>query len=163
LSEFLPGRDLTVQCLFRSGVPLMSKAHEKLSYHILAGVPSGVSSTASLAKIIHEPNVLRVSIEAIRALDRGASGVFFVDLKEDRYGEPRITEINAGRFANVPTIHDAYGGDNMVHMYVRCAFGEPVESVDTRAHEGDYVLRSLDMSPVVLRGAELFDGIQDLR
>jgi hypothetical protein len=163
LSEFLPGRDLTVQCLLRGGVPLMSKTHEKLSYHVLAGVPSGVSSTASLAKIIHEPHALRVSIEAIRALDRDASGVFFVDLKENPYGEPRITEINAGRFANVPTIHDAYGGDNMVHMYVRAAFGEAIETVDARAHEGDYVLRSLDMSPVVLRGAELFDEIRDLR
>jgi hypothetical protein len=142
----------------------MSKTHEKLSYHVVAGVPSGVSSTAALAKIVHDPIALRVSIEAIRALDRDASGVFFVDIKEDLHGEPRITEINAGRFANVPTIHDASGRDNMVHMYVRTAFGEAVETVNVQGEDSDcYVLRSLDMPPVVLRGRQIFENVEDLR
>lgn len=166
LSEYLPGRDLTVQCLFRTGTLIMSKTHERLSYHVLGGVPSGVSSTAALAKMLHEPRALQVSIEAIQVLDRRASGVFFVDLKEDAQGKACITEINVGRFANVPTIHDASGSgpDNMVITYVRAALGEPVEIRDAGGYDEDcYVLRGLDMLPVVLRASELFEGVEDVR
>ena len=87
-----------------------------------------------------------------------------MDLKEDAHGQPRVTEINAGRFANVPTIHDASGADNMVHTYVRVALGEPAETYTGRVDEEDcYVLRSLDMPPVVVRGPQIFENVEDLR
>jgi hypothetical protein len=123
-----------------------------------------VSSTSALAKIVHDAPALQASVDAIRALDRRASGVYFVDLKEDARGQVRITEVNAGRFANVPTIHDASGADNMVHAYLRAALGEPAENRNGRVDEEDcYVLRSLDMPPVVLRGGQIFENVEDLR
>jgi glutathione synthase/RimK-type ligase-like ATP-grasp enzyme len=164
LSEYLPGRDFCFQGLWQQGRLVMAKMHERLSYHVAGGGPSGMSSTAALAKMIYEPRVLNVSKKAILALDAKASGVFFVDLKENPDGEPCITEINAGRFANVPTIHDLAGEDNMAIAYVRAALGEPVRARKIRKpDEACYVLRDLDTLPAVFRAAELFEGIDDAR
>jgi predicted ATP-grasp superfamily ATP-dependent carboligase len=164
LSEFLPGRDLTVQCLFSSGELLAAKMHERQRYHVLNGLPSGVSSTAALAKMLHEQPLLDLAVTAVRCLDAHTSGVYFVDLKEDLHGTPRITEINAGRFANVPTIHDAFAAHNMAAAYVRAALGQPL-AIDTPAADmrDCYVMRGLDMTPTVLRGCDLFRGVRDMR
>jgi glutathione synthase/RimK-type ligase-like ATP-grasp enzyme len=164
LSEFLPGRDLTVQCLFQNGSLIAAKMYERRRYHLLNGVASGVSSTAALAKMLHEPSLLDLAVKAILCLDRRTSGVYFVDLKEDEHGKPRITEINAGRFANVPTIHDAVSTQNIAAAYVRAALGQPAAGYDAVVDTGDcYVMRGLDMPPAVLRGRDLFRNIRDLR
>ena len=47
---------------------------------------SGVSSTPSLAKTVHDQRVVDLCIEAIRAIDDNATGVFAVDLKEKLEG-----------------------------------------------------------------------------
>jgi hypothetical protein len=164
VSEFLPGRDFCVQCLWRDGKLVMSKMHERLSYYVAGGGPSSVSSTAAFAKTVFEPRVIKICAKAIRALDAKASGVFFLDLKENDDGVPCITEINAGRFANVPTIHDQTGRPNMALAYVRLAFGERVETVDARDFaEEYYVLRDLDTVPAVFRAGKVSEGIQDAR
>jgi len=156
LSEYLPGRDFTVQCLLKDGRRIMAKMHQRLEYHVVGGAPSGVSSSAALAKMVLDPAAMAQSTDAILALDPRASGVFFVDLKEDAGGKACITEINAGRFANVPTIHDQVGRDNMAIAYVRLALGEPVEAGEPQEYPDDcYVLRGIDTLPAVAYGREL--------
>jgi glutathione synthase/RimK-type ligase-like ATP-grasp enzyme len=162
LSEYLPGRDFTVQCLFKRGELITAKMYERLAYHVSGTSVSGVSSSASLAKMISDPGLLRLCVSAIRAVDTTASGMFFVDLKEDGHETARITEINAGRFANVPTIHDAVGPGNMALAYVQVALNEmhrfrraPV------AKEAQYVLRGLDTEPGVFSETQLFEHIVD--
>jgi glutathione synthase/RimK-type ligase-like ATP-grasp enzyme len=160
LSEYLPGRDLTVQCLLRHGDLLAAKMYERLSYHVSGGGPSGVSSTAALAKMLYEPPVLEIAIRAIRMLDAKASSVYFVDLKESATGEPCITEINAGRFANVPTIHDLIDADNMAVAYIRAALGETMATRGSVPdYEERYVLRALDSAPAVFDSHALAEGI----
>ncbi len=159
VSEYLPGRDITVQCLFRDGQLLRAKMYERLSYHVSGGAPSGVSSTAALAKMLFEAPLLEIAVKAIRALDAKASSIYFVDLKENGQGHAFITEINAGRFANVPTIHDVIDADNMSVAYVRAAFGEPMSFRQPAPSEDCYVLRALDSPPAVLSAPELAEGI----
>lgn len=157
LSEYLPGRDFTVQCLLKDGGRIMAKMYQRLEYHVVGGGPSGVSSSAALAKMVFDPAVLRQATDAVLALDPRASSVFFVDFKEDASGRACITEINAGRFANVPTIHDLTGRDNMAIAYVRAALGEPVETREPQPYADDcYVLRGIDTVPAIVRGSELF-------
>jgi carbamoylphosphate synthase large subunit len=164
LSEYLPGRDFCVQSLWSKGKLVMTKMHERLSYYVAGGGPSSVSSTAAFAKTVYEPSVIRMSTRAIRALDRKASGVFFLDVKENDEGKPCITEINAGRFANVPTIHDQTGKPNMALAYVRLALGDRVEPANARDFtEEYYVLRDLDTVPAVFQMSEVVTGIRDAR
>ena len=162
LSEFLPGRDFCLQSLWSKGTLVMAKAHERLTYHVTGGSPSGTSSTAGLAKMVFDPRVATVCAKCIRTLDPKASGVFFIDLKENGNGVPCITEINAGRFANVPTIHDSAGNYNMAAAYVRLALGERVASrAVCRFTDECYITRDIDMPPKVFSAVELLQGWED--
>jgi carbamoylphosphate synthase large subunit len=163
LSEYLPGRDFCVQCLWRDGALVLTKMAERLSY-IESGSPSGVSSTPALARTAFEPHVTDVCTTAMRALDPKVSGVFFLDIKESADKRPCITEINAGRFATITNIFDLTGIHNMAVTYVRLALGEAAgfsEAYDFAADH--YLVRSLDTLPVVVGASELFEGIVDAR
>ena len=159
LSEYLPGRDFCVQSLWKNGALILTKMAERITY-LPSGSPSGVSSTPALARTAHEPRVIRVCTDAIRALDSRASGVFFLDIKESADGRPCITEINAGRFATITNIHDLTGKHNMAVTYVRLALGEPVRLRAARDFAEDYFLvRSVDTLPRIVTAHALFGGI----
>jgi carbamoyl-phosphate synthase large subunit len=159
LSEYLPGRDFCVQCLWKNGVLVLSKMAERLVY-VDTGSPSGVSSTPALARTALEPHVVEVCASAIRALDARASGVYFLDIKEAADGAPCITEINAGRFATITNIHDLAGKHNMAATFVRLALDQPVSLREACDFAEDYYLvRSLDTLPAVMHADAFFEGV----
>lgn len=161
LSEYLPGRDFCVQCLWDKGTLVLAKMAERITYFD-TGSPSGVSSMPTLAKTVFEPKVIEVCRSAVRLLDRRASGVFFIDIKESERDEPCITEINAGRFATMTNIHDLVGRHNMAITYVRLALGERIRlRRATDFADGYYLVRSVDTEPAIVPEAALFTGIED--
>ena len=105
LSEYLPGRDIAAQTLWRQGTLVLAKTYERLSY-LGAGTPGGHSSIAALSKTVFDPAIVDTCARAIPAIDPSASGVFVFDFKDDSHGTPRITEINAGRFGMSTNIFD---------------------------------------------------------
>jgi len=160
VSEYLPGRDFSLQCLWKDGVLILAKMSERLSYFGAGNHPSGMSSTPALAKTVFEPRVVDVCTRAIRALDARASGVFCFDLKENRDGVACITEINAGRFAMITPIYDLVGRYNMAGTFVRLALGEPVDLREEYDVTLDYYLvRDLDTPPGIFHADELFESI----
>lgn len=161
LSEYLPGRDYCVQCLWDRGTLVLAKMAERIVY-LDGGSPSGVSSMPALARTAYSRRVIEVCRKAILALDPRASGVFFVDIKESEDGRPCITEVNAGRFATMTNIHDLVGRHNMATMYVRLAMGERVRVRNARDYaDGYYLVRSIDTEPAIVGKDELFRGIVD--
>ena len=161
LSEYLPGRDYCVQCLWDKGELVLAKMAERITY-LDTGSPSGVSSMPALARTVFDPHVINVCKKAIRALHANASGVFFIDIKESDDGEPCITEINAGRFATMTNIHDLAGKHNMAVTFVRLALGERIKIRNASDYaEGYYLIRSVDTLPVLVRKDELFEGISE--
>lgn len=162
LSEYLPGRDYSLQCLWKDGLLVLAKSAERLSYFGGGSTPSGVSSTPALAKRVYEPRVAEVCAAAIRALDARMSGIFCFDIKENAAGVPCVTEINAGRFAMITNIYDLAGTPNMAATFVRLAFGDPVEIPEAYGPTDDYYLvRDLDTEPGIFHADELFDGIEE--
>jgi carbamoyl-phosphate synthase large subunit len=159
LSEYLPGRDFAAQSVWREGRPVLVKTFERLSYDAGTGSPSGISSVAALAKAVREPEVARVSLEAIRALDPGATGIFGVDLRMNRRGVPCVTEINAGRFSLSTNIYDLVGRHNMASTFVRTALGEPVaiDEVYDAVDEDVYLVRDADTLPTIVSAERLFE------
>jgi carbamoyl-phosphate synthase large subunit len=163
LSEYLPGRDFAAQGLWRDGAVVLIKLCERLSYFGGGSQPSGVSSTPALARMTAEPGVVAVCLDAVRAVDPHASGVFSIDLKEDATGRPCVTEINAGRFCMITPFFDTTGRHNMAATYVRLARGETVtipEPYDVA--EDWYMVRDLDTLPGIFHGEDLFAGIEDV-
>ena len=163
VSEYLPGRDFLCQSLWKDGALLLANTFERLSYFGGESNPSGVSSLSSLAKTVIDARVLETSRAAVRSLGPKISGVFSVDLKENRRGVPCVTEINAGRFFIGMTAFDHVGKHNLPLTFVRVALGEPVDLRDEYDTVDDYYLvRDLDTLPGVFHADALFDGIQTL-
>lgn len=164
LSEYLPGRAFSCQCLWKDGTLILAKTFEHVSYFHGDARPSGGSSVTALAKTVCEPRLVEVSAQAIRALDPRASGAFDVDLKDDARGAARITEINAGRFLSGTGLFDLTGRHNMALTYVRLALGEPVQIEPVYdVAEDYYMVRDLDTLPGIFHADEVFDGIEDAR
>jgi carbamoyl-phosphate synthase large subunit len=164
LSEYLPGRDFGCQSLWHEGRLLLVKTFERLSYITTGGNPSGVSSAAALAKSVVEPRVADVCAAAVRVLDRRASGLFSIDLKENAAGTPCVTEVNAGRPLAGTNLLDLTGKHNMATAYVRIALGEPWElHGEQDGADAWYLVRDLDTPPDLFQAEELFEGIVDAR
>ena len=164
ISEYLPGRDYSLQCLWNEGKLVLSKMSERLAYFNPGNSPSGMSSTPALAKTVLEPQVADVCSSAIAAVDPRASGIFCFDLKERADGTPCVTEINAGRFAMITNIYDMVGRHNMAVTYVRIAMGETVKIRNVHDFAADhYLVRDMDTLPDIYEANELFEGITDAR
>jgi carbamoyl-phosphate synthase large subunit len=162
ISEYLPGRDFCIQCIWNKGALVLAKMAERITY-LDTGNPSGVSSMPALAKTAFEPTVIKVCEKAVRALDMKASGIYFIDVKENESGEPCVTEINAGRFAAMTNIHDLTGKYNMAVTYVRLGLGQKVRiPTVTDYAEGHYLVRSIDTLPDIVYKDELFKGIRQI-
>lgn len=163
LSEYLPGRDFACQSLWSAGRLILIKTCERLSYFIPASLPSAVSSVARLTKTVFVPEVVEVCTKAILALDKKATGVFGVDLKENARSVPCITEINAGRLSSGTNVLDLTGKHNMAATFVRLALDEPVEiRKEYDVAEDYYMLRDLDLPPGIFHAEELFSGIEEV-
>jgi carbamoyl-phosphate synthase large subunit len=125
ISEFLPGKEYAFQSLWENGKLITSAARQRIEYLFQNRMPSGQSSTPTVAKSVHNLMVNAVATKAVIALDKNATGIFCVDLKEDKQGIPNVTEINVGRFFTTSYFF-AKAGSNMPYYYVKMAFGEKI-------------------------------------
>ena len=113
---------------------------ERLSYLHATQNPSGMGSTAALAKTVWEPAAIAACEAAMHATDPRAHGVFFFDMKENEAGVPCVTEINASRFVMITDFHDLIGRHNMAGTYARLGCGEVVNIEDPYDAPGEYYL-----------------------
>jgi len=123
VTEFLPGKEFAFQSLWKDGELIVSQARERLEYLFGNITPSGQTSTPSVAKTVHRNDINKIVTDGIKAIDPQATGIFCVDLKENKKGIPCITEINAGRFFTTSNFFSE-AGLNMPYYYVKLAFGE---------------------------------------
>ena len=164
LCEYLPGRDFGCQTVWRRGRMLLAKTFERLAYFAGESQPSGVSSVASLARSVVEPRVVEVCAAAVRAFDPRTSGLYCIDLKENRAGVPCITDVNVGRFSLTTGLYDLIGKHSTADLYVRVALGRSVDVSEPYDVAPDhYLVRDVDTLPVIVHAEELFAGLTDLR
>jgi carbamoyl-phosphate synthase large subunit len=84
--------------------------------------PSGQSSSPSIAMTVHREDVNELATKAVLSIDKKATGIFCVDIKENVRGIPCVTEINAGRFFTT-SINFSTAGLNMPYYYVLMGLG----------------------------------------
>ncbi|MBD3254480.1 MAG: hypothetical protein GF383_05275 [Candidatus Lokiarchaeota archaeon] len=161
--EYLPGRNVAFQSLFKEGELICSLARERLEYIYPYLAPSGITGTPIVAKTIHNDQVNKNAVDAILSIDPDATGVFCVDMKEDKTGNFCPTEINAGRFFttsyffslgskrfNVPKA-------NMPYMLVKLAYRETIpEGPQFNLLPNDlYWIRHIDCAEHLIESNEL--------
>lgn len=158
VSEFLPNREFAFQSIWLNGDLIVSQARERVEYLMGNLFPSGQSSSPSVAITVHNETVNQVAVNAIKAIDDKASGIFCIDIKENAFGVPCITEINCGRFFTTANFF-AKMGCNMPDYYIKLGFGEKINSLSkTNALPKNYVwIRSVDMSPLLIKKDEILD------
>jgi carbamoyl-phosphate synthase large subunit len=159
LGEYLPGKHFIIQSVWAKGSLLRAQAIEVLSYFAAGNNPSGTFSLSCLAKTVVAPEALKVTLNAVQALEQHPSGAFFVELKETADGVPAITEINAGRFPSGVTALLAVGKDNMIGAFASTCVGQPVKIAEPHGSALEYyMVRDIDAVPGVFAAAELLEG-----
>ncbi len=151
LAEYLPGREFAFQSIWYEGELVVSMARERMEYLMGHLMPSGQSSSPSLARTVHREDVNETGTAAIRAVDPVPHGIYGVDMKENADGVPSVTEINPGRFFTTINFFST-AGCNMPWYYVRLAFGEVLpELVPYNPLPADlYWVRGVDHTPRLL-------------
>ncbi|MFC1952576.1 ATP-grasp domain-containing protein [Chloroflexota bacterium] len=150
--EFLPGREFAFQSIWNNGELVISAARERLEYIFGELTPSGQTSSPSTARVVYRDDVNEIATQAVLSIDKKATGVFCVDLKENSQGAPCVTEINAGRFFTTSNFFAALGA-NMPHIYLKLAYDEKLPSLPryNATPEGFYWLRLMDKGPLLVK------------
>lgn len=153
MSEFLPGKEFAFQSLWHNGELITSMARERVEYLFGNLLPSGQSSSPSVAVSVHRDDVNEAGAGAVRAVDPRPHGVYCVDMKEGPDGQPRVTEINAGRFFTTSNFFAAIGA-NMPADYVSLGTGQDLVGDRPQfnaAPAGETWLRGVDREPTLVR------------
>lgn len=153
ISEYLPGKEIAFQSLWKNGEIITSQARERLEYVFGHLTPSGQTSSPAVARTVSRKDVNEIATRAVKELDDKASGVFCVDMKENYKGIPCITEINAGRFFTTCNFF-SQAGSNMPYYYVKLGYSEGIPQLRKYdpLPEGFYWIRSIDMGYKLVKG-----------
>jgi carbamoyl-phosphate synthase large subunit len=122
---YLPGRDYSWCGIYRDGELLVSFARERLEYLYPHLTPEGLTGTPTRAQIVHNADVDEMAEAAVSSVDADPHGIFCVDLREDETGQPRPTEINAGRFSTTVGLWSLFSiRSNFVALAAELAVGD---------------------------------------
>lgn len=157
VSEFLPGKEYAWQGVYRDGQLYASVARTRDEYVFAEQMPSGQSSTPSVATIVHSDEVNRLAEAAVAAIDDRPNGVYGVDCKTGADGRVKVTEINAGRFYTTSDFYAA-AGFNLPRTWAVLAYdvtisGLPIPLRDP-INAGTMWIRSLDREPMLVKPEE---------
>jgi len=153
--EYLPGKIMSFQSIWKDGGIVTSQARERLEYLYPYLSASGVTNTPTVAVTINRDDVNRIATECVLAVDPHATGIFCVDLRENKDGVPCPTEINAGRFFTT-SFFFTRAGVNMPYYYVKLAYGEELPRLPryNALPEGLYWIRHIDAPAILRRNGE---------
>jgi hypothetical protein len=156
LAEHLPGRNIACTLLFVDDALLKAGCYERLEYFMGHLAPSGITGNINRGRLVNDGRARALAEQAVRlvceATGERAHGLLTVDLREDRTGALKVTEINVRHVAATSAL--AAGGANMAEAQVLATLGrldeigEPVP----RFPEDNVILRDIDGEPLWLTG-----------
>jgi hypothetical protein len=154
VAEHLPGRNIACTLLFRDDELLKAGCYERLEYFMGHLAVSGVTGNINRGRLVNDERARALAEQAVRFLcDRTgerADGLLTVDLREDRTGALKITEINVRHVAATSAL--AAGGANMAEAQVLATLGrlEEVGEPVPRFPDDNVILRDIDGVPIWL-------------
>jgi carbamoyl-phosphate synthase large subunit len=156
IQEYLPGRNIAWDSLWRDGKLVTSYARERLEYPFKHISPSGITGTPSVARIVRDEHLNEVAQAAVKAIDPRPQGAYSIDAKESASGEMCVTEVDSGKFHSTMPLWGYIAVKhlklpwyaNLADLYVRLGLGEDVPASIPRTDlipEGYYLLRDMDV------------------
>ncbi|MBI3980341.1 MAG: hypothetical protein HY331_19375 [Chloroflexi bacterium] len=157
--EYLPGRDYCWTSLWHSGRLVAGFLRERLEWIYPHLTPTGRTGTPAVAVTVHDKSVSIVASEAVLAVDPAPHGIYAVDLREDRDGIPRPTEINAGRWPTTSPLYHQLG-PNLPDLHAQLAAGRDVEPAGDNIYPaGVYLLRHIDCGHLFTTADQLIPAV----
>jgi len=149
VAEYLSPRSTTWMSLWRNGELIVAQGRERLYWEFGSKFLSGVSGITGACKTISDPQVDKIALKAIKAIDEKPNGIWSVDLTYSKDGVPCPTEVNIGKFFTTVEFF-TQAGVNFPDLYARLAFGEKVEPLGVNPLPPDLVwIRGVDSKPVL--------------
>lgn len=164
VSEFLPGRHLANQMLYYKGEYLKGAALECVEYVMENTSPSHVTGNTRFGRLLNEERINRFCDNCMKYLEMklgvSAHGIFSFDLKEDKDGNLKVTEINIRHMAYTGVM--AQVGFDLIEDTIRILEDNSAKNVERNQFyrfDKPYVfLRDVDVEPIILDNEEIFDG-----
>lgn len=150
LCQYLPGKEYAVQTFWYEGQLIHSQQRERVAYFFGALMPSGQTSTPSVARITSDRDVYDTAYDAITSINPSPHGIYCVDLKRDIQNKVIPMEVNYGRFFTTSDFF-AEVGVNTPSTYVQAFIGNEISSSIEKVKEPYYWVRGLDKEPKLLK------------
>jgi carbamoyl-phosphate synthase large subunit len=156
VAEHLPGRNIACSLLFHDGRLLKAGCYERLEYFMGHLAVSGVTGNINRGRLLNDERARALAEQAVRLLGEltgeAAHGMLTVDLREDRTGALKVTEINVRHVAATSAL--AAGGANMAEAQVLATLGRLDEVGEVVPHfpDDNVILRDIDGAPLWLTG-----------
>ncbi len=163
VSEFLTGRHLANQMLYYNGEYVKGAALECAEYVMANTAPSHVTGNTHFGRFLNEDRINEFCDRCIRTLEKKlgvpAHGILSFDLKEDKDGSLKVTEVNIRHMAYTGVM--ARVGFDLIEDTIRIMEDGNADAIvrDPYHHyEKPYIfLRDVDVEPIILESEEIFD------
>ena len=156
VAEHLPGRNIACSLLFHEDRVLKAGSDERLEYFMGHLAVSGVTGNINRGRLINDERARALSEQTVRFVagltGEPVHGLLTVDLREDRTGALKVTEINVRHVAATSAL--AAGGANMAEAQVLATLGRFDEIGEVVPHfpDDNVILRDIDGAPLWLTG-----------
>lgn len=162
VSEFLCGRHLANQMLYYNGEYVKGAALECVEYVMASTAPSRVTGNTHFGRFLNEDRINEFCDRCVKYLEKKlnvpAHGILSFDLKEDRDGNIKVTEVNIRHMAYTGVMASA--GFDLIEDTIRIMEDggcDRVERAPFYHYDKPYVfLRDVDVEPILLESEELF-------
>ena len=164
VSEFLTGRHLANQMLYYNGEYVKGAALECAEYVMANTAPSHVTGNTHFGRFLNEDRINKFCDDCIKYLEKKlnvpAHGILSFDLKEDKNGNLKVTEVNIRHMAYTGVMahvgFDLIEDTIKIHEEGNC---DEVKRDQYHHYDKPYVfLRDVDVEPIVLESEIIFDN-----
>lgn len=153
ISEFCPGGNYGVLCLFENGKLLKCAIAERLEYIMAKVAASGITGNTGKGRFLNDEHIKKQALDAIdyvcKATGTAMHGVVVVDMKADGKGVAKVTEINIRYVAYNSLLANA--GFNLAEYHLLTVLGrsnELTSEVEIQFPKNNMWFRDVDAAPV---------------
>lgn len=162
VSEFLPGRHLANEMLYYEGEYIKGAALECVEYVMANTAPSHVTGNTHFGRFLNEDRINEFCNKCIKYIEEklgiSAHGILSFDLKEDRNGNMKVTEINIRHMAYAGVM--AHVGFDLIEDTIKILEDgncNRVERAPFYHYKRPYIfLRDVDIEPIILESEDVF-------
>lgn len=165
VSEFLPGRHLANQMLFFNGEYIKGASLECVDYIMEKVAPSHVTGNTHFGRFLNDKSVNAFCNECIEYIEHKlgipAHGILSFDLKEDKNGDLKVTEINIRHMAYTGIMSEL--GFDLIEDTIKIIEDENCDSIKREPYfcfDKPYIfLRDVDVDPIIIESDELYEPV----